>query len=390
MIVVGLMSGTSADGVDALAAELSADGDTLVAEVRAARTVPLPEPVSALLAATLPPAQTSARAWSQLDAMLGDALGASAATVLEEAGVAADLIVSHGHTVDHWVEEGRCHGTLQVGQPAWIAERVNAPVISDVRAADVAAGGQGAPLAPVLDRLLLAGRPGRPAALNLGGIANLTVVEGHEVVLAYDTGPANALIDSVARRTGDEPFDRDGLGAARGTVHEGLLAALLADPYYALAPPKSTGREHFHGDYLQAHVDEVCGDRRADLAPDDLLATVTELTAITVADACRAARVSEVIASGGGTDNPTLLARLRDRLAPTPLRTSDELGVSTQHKEALLMVVVGALSLAGVPAAEPAATGASAPRVLGSLTPPSARVDLGWLREPPARLRVLG
>src|SRR6202012_2118320 len=213
----------------------------------------------------------------------------------------AELVVSHGQTVHHWVQDGEAKGTLQLGQPAWIVEATGLPVISDVRARDIAAGGHGAPLAGILDDLWLRGEHTR-AALNLGGIANVTIVRRGRPPLAFDTGPANCLLDQAARRTTGRPSDEDGRLAARGTPDAALLHRLLDDPYYALAPPKSTGREHFHLDGIR------------DLGPEDLLATVTELTAITVADALAPYGPSEVVASGGGFLNPMLLAALERRL----------------------------------------------------------------------------
>jgi anhydro-N-acetylmuramic acid kinase len=247
----------------------------------------------------------------------------------------ADAVVSPGQTVFHWVEAGRVRGTLQLGAPARVAARVGVPVLHDLRSADVAAGGQGAPLVPAFDALLLdaAGGPRAAlgsggtaprAALNLGGIANLTVVAPGAPVLGYDVGPANALLDAAARRFLDRPCDLDGARAAAGRVHEGLLALLLAEPYYAAAPPKSTGKELFHGGYL----DDRLAALGEPVAADDVLATLTELTARTVADACDRHGVTEVIAAGGGVRNPTLRARLA-ALAEGRwrLRTTDELGV---------------------------------------------------------------
>ena len=175
----------------------------------------------------------------RLDTRIGQAFAEVAVAAIEHVGP-VDLIVSHGQTLYHWVEDGTVKGTLQLGQPAWIAERTHVPVVSDLRPRDVAAGGQGAPLVSLLDTLLLAGRDGRPAALNLGGIANLTVPP-----LAFDTGPGNALLDRAARQLAGRPYDDDGALAAAGPVVPELLDRLLADPYYARPAPKSTGPEHF-------------------------------------------------------------------------------------------------------------------------------------------------
>ena len=231
----------------------------------------------------------------RLDTRIGQAFAEVAVAAIEHVGP-VDLIVSHGQTLYHWVEDGTVKGTLQLGQPAWIAERTHVAVVSDLRPRDVAAGGQGAPLVSLLDTLLLAGREGRPAALNLGGIANLTVPP-----LAFDTGPGNALLDRAARQLADQPYDAEGALAASGTVVPEVLDRLLADPYYARPAPKSTGPEHFElGDVTRYKV-------------EDVLATLTELTARTVLDAARAHGATELIVSGGGVHNATLMSRLARR-----------------------------------------------------------------------------
>jgi anhydro-N-acetylmuramic acid kinase len=247
------------------------------------------------------------------------------------------------------------NGTLQLGQPAWIAERTGLPVVADLRARDVAAGGQGAPLVSLLDTLLLAGRAGTPAALNLGGIANLTVPP-----IAFDTGPANALLDAAARHFTGRPYDEDGRLAAAGTVNREWLGRLLEDPYYARPAPKSTGKEHFHAGY-------VAFDGRA----EDVLATLTRLTARTVADAARRHGVTEVITSGGGVRNPALMAALREELAPARLVTSEALGLPAQAKEAYAFALLGFLTHHGIAGTLPSATGARHASVLGSVTPGS-------------------
>ncbi|MEU5831745.1 anhydro-N-acetylmuramic acid kinase, partial [Micromonospora tulbaghiae] len=249
------------------------------------------------------------------------------------------------------------------------------------------------PLVPAFDALLLdpAASPraaggaaaGARAALNLGGIANLTVVAPGAPVLGYDVGPANALLDAAARRFLDRPCDVDGARAAAGRVHEALLARLLAEPYYAAPPPKSTGKELFHGGYLDAAL-AALGEP---VAADDVLATLTELTARTVADACDRHRVTEVVAAGGGVRNPTLRARLAALgEGRWRLRTTDELGVPAQAKEAYAFALLGWLSWHGLPGAVPSVTGASRAAVLGSWTPagPSAAAP-----RPPAPRRLV-
>lgn len=354
MRVVGLMSGTSLDGIDAAIADLTLDGECVrlhpLGSVRALYDDDLREAI----AAALPPAPTTIEAVCRLDTRIGQAFAEVAVAAIEHIGP-VDLIVSHGQTLFHWVEEDRVAGTLQLGQPAWIAERTRVPVISDLRARDVAAGGQGAPLVSLLDVLLVQGRPGIPAALNLGGIANLTVVADHPV--AFDTGPGNALLDAAARLLLDAPHDEEGAAAARGTVIPELLDRLLSDPYYARPAPKTTGKERFNRAYL--------GDLTAHAA-DDVLATLTALTARTVTDAAHAHGVTELIVSGGGVSNATLMAAIAREL---PTLASDELGLPAQDKEAYAFALLGFLTIHGLPGTIARCTGATHASILGSITP---------------------
>ncbi|MDG4750137.1 anhydro-N-acetylmuramic acid kinase [Micromonospora sp. WMMD718] len=383
MRIVGLMSGTSYDGVDVVAAEFTADGDTLRLRPLGHRELAYPDDLRAEIGALLPPAATTIEAVCRLDNRLGEVFAEAAATGVELAGGTADAVVSPGQTVFHWVEDGRVRGTLQLGAPARVAARVGVPVLHDLRSADVAAGGQGAPLVPAFDALLLDPEAGARAALNLGGIANLTVVAPGAPVLGYDVGPANALLDAAARRFLDRPCDVDGARAAAGRVHVALLARLLAEPYYAAPPPKSTGKELFHGGYLDAAL-AALGEP---VAADDVLATFTELTARTVADACDRHRVTEVVAAGGGVRNPTLRARLAALgEGRWRLRTTDELGVPAQAKEAYAFALLGWLSWHGLPGAVPSVTGASRAAVLGSWTPAGPSVAAP---RPPAPRRLV-
>jgi len=289
--------------------------------------------------------------------------------------------VSHGQTVFHWVDGGSVRGTLQLGQPAWIAEATGVSVVSDLRARDVAAGGQGAPLVSIIDVLWLRGRSGVPVALNLGGIANITVVDGEPV--AFDTGPANALIDAVVTELTGRPFDADGVMAARGEVHVELLQRLLAEPYYARPAPKSTGKELFNLAYLARALEGL-----PEIPADDLVATVTTLTARTVADAVRQYGGTEVIASGGGIRNPVLMHVLASELG-IPVRTTDELGLPSAAKEAYAFAVLGFLTVHGLGGTVPSCTGAAHASVLGSVTPGRGGLPVvaGDVR-PPVRLLV--
>lgn len=341
--MIGLISGTSMDAIDVAVADLSLDGPTVVLTPVEHAEHPFPEELRE------PP--TSAAELCALDTRLGQAFAEVAARYR------GDLVSSLGQTVHHWVEDGRCLGTLQLGQPAWIAEATGLPVVADLRVRDVAAGGHGAPLASTLDALWLAGFDGPATALNIGGIANVTRVTS-EGVVAYDTGPGNALMDAAmtALSGGLRTRDTDGGFARRGRVRADLLDRLLADPYYALPAPKSTGKEHFNRAYLDRVTEGLT------MPAEDLLATLTELTARTIAAECR----GTVIGSGGGMSNPVLVESLARHV---DLRTSDELGLPAAGKEAYLAALLGFLTWHGLPANVPSATGAAGPRPLGSITP---------------------
>ncbi|WP_225797501.1 anhydro-N-acetylmuramic acid kinase [Streptomyces aculeolatus] len=391
LTVVGLLSGTSYDAVDAAVCDLRLAGEELLLHPRGLHSAPFPDELRRAVAACLPPARTTMAEVCRLDTELGRFFGRVAAEAVDAvAGGRADLVVSHGQTVYHWVEGRQARGTLQLGGAAWIAEATGLPVVSDVRTRDIARGGQGAPLASTLDALLLLGEgPGpRRGALNLGGIANITVRGGSGGIVAYDLGPANALIDAaVADGTGGaETMDTDGARARRGTVDRELLRRLLAEPYYALAAPKSTGKELFHGVYLREQVAAAGG--RPEL--DDLVATVTELTAELVAAACRDYGVEELVVSGGGVRNPALLARLAELCAPARVSPIEEHGLSSQGKEGYLFALLGFLTVCGLPASVPSATGAREAALLGSITPGARPLRLPEpAAQAPVRLRVV-
>ena len=325
MRVLGMISGTSHDGVDVAVVDFTADGPTLRARIGYEDSTPLPGELRRALLAALPPAAVPMAELCRLDTLLGQSFAEAAAAAIDAGGGGVDLICSHGQTVFHWVEGAHARGTLQLGDPAWVAERTGLPVLSHVRAADVAAGGQGAPLVPVLDVLLLGTMTGNRAALNLGGIANMTVLSEGRDPFAYDLGPANALIDAaVARCTGGaELYDRDGVRAARGHLDEDMLSDLLDEPYYRLPAPKSTGKELFHGGYL---ADVMA--RHPRVGGDDVVATMTELTARVVAVEAERCGIATLVTSGGGADNPTLMSRLRAACgAGVRVTTTVELGV---------------------------------------------------------------
>jgi anhydro-N-acetylmuramic acid kinase len=367
MRIVGMISGTSMDGIDVAVADFELVDDTIRLRPLGAMSREYPAELRTALGAVLPPAPTTAEEVCRLDTLVGQAFAEAAVAAVTEFGGSVDLVVSHGQTVFHWVDsDGRARGGVQLGQPAWIAEATGAPVVADLRARDIAAGGHGAPLASTLDELLLAGSDETVAALNLGGIANVTVVTGDAPTLAFDIGPANALIDAaVAAATGGaELFDRDGARGRRGQIHAALLERLLADPYYRRPPPKSTGKELFHATYLAGHVAAVGA-----IGADDVVATVTALTAVTVADACRQYGVRRLVVSGGGAENPALMERLVGELPGVAAVRIDEYGIPSGAKEAYLFALLGFLTVHQLPGSVASATGAAHPVVLGCLLP---------------------
>jgi anhydro-N-acetylmuramic acid kinase len=392
MRVLGMISGTSHDGIDIAVVDFTTDAATLAGRIEYSASVPYDPQLRGRIIAALPPALPGFEAACELDTSIGRAFAQAAAGAIAAPGAGRpDLICSHGQTVFHWVEGGHARGTLQFGQPAWIAEATGLPVISDVRAADVAAGGEGAPLVPVLDQLLLG--PYRAAgvragALNLGGISNITVCAPDAEPVAWDIGPANALIDAVVTASPgtQDTFDRNGALAASGTVIQALLTELLAEPYYKLAPPKSSGKELFHLGYVRAAVSRA----GADPGLPDLVATLTELSAVTVADAVAKAGVQVLVAAGGGVRNPVLMRRLAQLLPGVDVLTTDRLGIPSDVKEAVAFALIGWATAHGLPGNVPSCTGAAGPRVLGRVTPaPDGRLpQAGRLAAWPATLTI--
>ncbi|MFE9243004.1 anhydro-N-acetylmuramic acid kinase [Nocardiopsis sp. NPDC006938] len=395
MIVIGVSSGTSADGIDVAAARIDLEDGGAVVRLTPLGfgTTPYSASLREAVRAALPPAATTMEAVCRLDTRIGQEFAAAALRGIEEfAGGHADLVASHGQTLYHWADGATVHGTLQLGQPAWIAEATGLPVVSDLRAADVAAGGQGAPLASTLDLLMLGGRAEPTAALNLGGIANVTVVREGLPPRAFDTGPANALIDAAARLVtgGRADLDADGAIARTGRPDPVLLEHLLAEPYYRLPVPRTTGLELFGPGYLEAALRDTSRARDGGRPSDgDLLATLVELTAVTVADALEPFGVTEVLASGGGTRNPVLMERLAARLAPARLDSSERIGLDGDAKEAYLFALIGFLSWHGLAGSVPDCTGARRAPVAGRLTPGTAPLRLPAPSPvPPRRLYV--
>ncbi|HEV8673685.1 MAG TPA: anhydro-N-acetylmuramic acid kinase [Methylomirabilota bacterium] len=368
--IVGLMSGTSADGIDAALVEIAGAGAATRARLLGfAASAYAPDLRGRILGA----GEATAAEVTDLHYRLGEEFARAALMVIEparRAGLAVHLVGSHGQTARHHPRAGTADGrgaTLQLAEPAVIAERTGLPVVADFRPRDVAAGGEGAPLVPLVDWLLFRAPGRRRACLNLGGIANITVLADRlEDVRAFDVGPANMPLDAVvsAWSGGIERFDRDGARAAGGRVEPRLLEELLAHPFLALPPPKSTGREAFGAAFVRPLLARFVG-REA-----DLLATLTRFVAEAVAGALRRfvpASADEVLVSGGGARNRALMAALRETLAPAAVRSLEEVGMDPDAKEAVAFAVLANETLFGHPGNLPGVTGAAGPRVLGKI-----------------------
>ncbi|HLW60371.1 MAG TPA: anhydro-N-acetylmuramic acid kinase [bacterium] len=381
--IVGIISGTSADGITAaVVAVTDRVGKPPAVALRGWKTTPYPAEVRRRVVDLFTEPATTQRTAS-LHYLLGELFADAAVAAIGVAGVAApavDLIASHGQTVAHVAVPDPADpwdraATMQLGEAAVIAERTGRPVVADFRAADMAAGGTGAPFVPYADLLLLGGPTGR-IALNLGGISNFTVLPPgarRDDVYAFDCGPSNMMLDGLALAFYGEPCDRDGARAARGRVREDLLADLMGHPFISAPPPKAAGHEQFGRPFLK----DLIG-RWGALPPEDLLATATVFSAEAIAANIRRFvlprhPVEEVIASGGGVHNPTLMRRLAAAVAPLHVRPIDEFGVPSDAKEAIAFALLGHASLMGIPGNLPRVTGARHEAILGKFTwPPGA------------------
>jgi anhydro-N-acetylmuramic acid kinase len=377
--VIGLMSGTSADAVDAALVEWPEGPAPRPFALLAYREEPIPAELRARihrLAAGRVPGPEALRELARLDVILGERFAAAARAVADQARVplaAVAAVASHGQTVAHHPED---RATLQIGDPSVIAERTGCTTVADFRPRDVAAGGEGAPLAPFFHFAVLGDpREGR-GVLNLGGIANLTWIPRDatpEDVVAFDVGPANALLDGVVATLsgGAESCDRDASLARRGRVDGALLARLLDDEYLRRPPPKSTGRERYGLAEAEALV---AASRACGRGAEDLLATLVRFSAEAVAGACRellpgAPRPDRLLLGGGGARNPALCAALREVLPGVPIESMDAAGVPADAAEAMAFSLLGRNALLGLPNHLPRCTGAARATVLGEIVP---------------------
>jgi anhydro-N-acetylmuramic acid kinase len=389
MIVAGVMSGTSADGVDVAICRISAPrvaGGTPGIKLLGHVGSPYPKAVKRAVMEAMDAQTISVADLGRLNWRLGEVYADAIEKAIAKFGVKLDLVACHGQTIYHQGVAVRYAGrpiraTWQTGEPSVIAERLGVPVVSDFRPADMAAGGQGAPLVPMLDYVLFRDAKKSRVLQNLGGIANLTAIPAGASIdglMAFDTGPANMVIDACMVRLFKKPFDRGGTVARRGTVLDKVIEEIMRNAYFATSPPKSCGREQF-GEAFVSRFITLCRDAGAGDA--DIVATATALTAESILDAYRRfvwthlgqnaplAKV-EFIVAGGGAKNATLMAMLRAGLDPigVKLRLMDELGIPVQAKEAVAFALLGWLTWHRLPGSIPSATGANRAAVLGKVT----------------------
>lgn len=366
-LFLGLMSGTSADGIDAALVQFDPAAAPRCRLVAAATTPWLPALREELIALGQGAEIPSLDLLGRLDAEVGLAFAAAAKHLIEEAGIdrrRVRAIGSHGQTVRHRPLADPAF-TWQIGDAHRIAEHTGICTVADFRRRDVAAGGQGAPLMPAFHLAMLGAADEDRAVLNLGGISNLTLIPRQGDIRGFDTGPANALMDSWCYRHLGTSYDADGAFAASGNVDSPLLARLLAEPWFALPPPKSTGREQFHLEWVEMQLPE------GTVAAANVQATLLELTAASVTEALlrHQPETRRLLVCGGGVRNPVLMARLAERLPGVVVESTQAHGLDPDYLEAMGFAWLAAEALAGRPANLPAVTGARGPRVLGAIHP---------------------
>ena len=379
-LVAGVMSGTSLDGIDVAIAHIAGRGNGLTVVPRAAASEAYRPDLRAMLLEAATSETFSVTLLSQLNVRLAHAYARCVRRTMTRAGVnTLDLIGSHGQTVRHVPKARSCAGlavasTLQIGDPSVLANLLRVPVVGDFRMADMALGGQGAPLVPYYDLITFGHAERTRGLLNIGGIANLTVLPagcGADGVSGFDTGCGNMVLDTLAVQLLKQPMDHGGKAAAAGRPAGRVLRAFLRDAYFRAPPPKSTGRERYGPDYVRRFLAACSG-----LSTQDTLATATALTAQSVWRAYRdfvhgRHPLDTLIVSGGGRRNKTLMQMLRQCFAPIEVTTSDALGVDSDAKEALCFAVLAHETLNGHPTSLPGVTGASRATILGKICLPA-------------------
>lgn len=378
-LAVGLMSGTSVDGVDAALVSIEGSGKDTIVELVHYSTAPFPPQVKKKIFEVMSVTESSTPLLSSLHFELGEVYADAVLKVCTEAGVSVEelnFIGSHGQTVYHqpFHTEDSVPSTLQIGEPSVIAYRTNTRVVSNFRSMDMAAGGEGAPLVPYTEFLLYRKKDRGRLLQNIGGIGNVTVLPKDcalQEVFAFDTGPGNMVIDGLCERLFGLSFDEDGAIAAKGTVHQGVAQKWMEweKDFFLKDPPKSTGRELFGEVFVNRILDEF-----GDLSKEDLIATATFFTALTIADAYEnfvlpEHSINEVIIGGGGSYNGTLLRMMRELLPELRILIQEDIGYSSDAKEAIAFALLANETLHGNPSNVPGATGASKSVILGTITP---------------------
>ncbi len=383
-IVAGLMSGTSVDGVDCAIVRLSGSGLALEMETLSFLSTPYPDELRDQLLRNSEDDTSSVRELSQLNFRVAHALADAVRAGINAASMTLedlDLIGSHGHTVHHVPDAEPVAGvairsTLQIGDPSVLAHLLNIPVVGDIRVADMALGGQGAPLVTYADYVLLRSDTADRAVLNIGGIANVTLIQagtGPDSVLAFDTGPGNMVIDALAQRLFGRAFDDAGGIAESGSVCEPLLTEFVNDAYYERPPPKSTGREKYGTTFVDGFLER---SRHYGCSDEDTIATAAELTVATVAlgierFASFSGKTYDLVVAGGGVHNRALMKGFRSRLPEAHVTTSDALGVPADAREAIAFAIFAHETVNGWPTSMPSVTGASRPALQGKICIPS-------------------
>jgi anhydro-N-acetylmuramic acid kinase len=392
MVVAGVMSGTSADGVDVAVCRISparAKNGTPAIKLLGHVGVPYPKVVRAAVLGAMDANAISVADLARLSWRLGEVYADAIEKAQETMGLKAELVGCHGQTVYHQGAAEKYLGkelrtTWQMGEAAVIAERLRVPVVSDFRPADVAAEGQGAPLVPMLDYIMFRSVKVNRVLLNLGGIANLTAIPAAALigkVMAFDTGPGNMVIDGCMRRLYEREYDRGGSVAKTGRVLQAVVDEILKDKYFSAPPPKSCGREQFGDVFVSQFIARCRQAGGQEDRDEDIVATATALTAASVFDAYQrfvsphlASAASstpvELVVAGGGVNNDALMSMLRNSLEPlkVKVRLMEELGVPAEAKEALAFALLAWLSWHGLPGNVPTATGASRPAILGKIS----------------------
>ena len=377
MYSVGLMSGTSLDGVDAVLVDIKGTGLDTKVEVIAFNTYEIPSDIKEEIKKACLISESSSALICSLNFKLGYLFSNAVKNICKEANIKAedlDFVATHGQTIYHIPKsiDNYIPSTLQIGEAAVIALENNVKVVSNFRTMDIAAGGEGAPLVPYSEFILYGGRGEDIALQNIGGIGNVTVIPGEKdmrKVYAFDTGPGNMMIDEACQRLFGVKYDKGGEIASKGKINKAMLDKLMSHAYISAVPPKSTGREDFGEDYVTSLLDEY-----SELANEDIIATLTAFTAESIVDSYKKhvipkVNLKKVIIGGGGAHNKTLLSFIQKGLDGIEVLTQEDVGYSSDAKEAIAFAILGNETIHGNPSNMPSATGAKAHVILGNITP---------------------